>query len=111
MFDQALLIASSDADLDALAQTIVMATTSRRENRQEKLEAAEIKCLLALMAHEKNTTKPDLKPSFANILALLDNADLDSVLQGSWTANEDKTFRQSILSSLSMRLIEISLVR
>ncbi len=111
MFDQALLIASSDADLNALAQTIVMATTSRRENRQENLEAAEIKCLLALMAHEKSATKPDLKPSFTNILALFDKPAIDSVLQESWTANEDKAFRQSILGSLSMRLSEVSLVR
>lgn len=106
MFDQALLIASSNTDLEALARSLILLTTSSNQKRQESMESAEINCLVALMSHEKNNENK--KPSFKNILSLLDKTDLEPVLAEVWHDSADQAFRKAILGSLSMRLIQIS---
>lgn len=108
MFDQALLIANSEADLLALARTVLLSTTSTGEKRQEKCEQAEIKCLVVLLEHEKQQATDGAKPSFDNISSLLDRDETQPILQATWTGDDDEAFRKSILASLGMRLTQIT---
>ena len=104
MFDHALLVAESQIDLAALARSLVLATTSLREKRQEKMETAEINCLIALMSHQKKNT--DEKATFSNILSLLDRSHPNA--RSVWTGSSDETFQRAILGSLRMRLAQIA---
>ncbi len=102
MFDRALLIANSETELAVIA-TAVLSTTSPTETRKEPWFSTEARCLAALMEHEKNSK--DEKPSFRNILHLLENKSaLEPVLDSVWS-NDDQTFRAAVLRSLAMRLM------
>ena len=103
--NQALLIAGSDAELHALAQTILLATSSENVARQQKWETVEARYLVALMAHEKQNAKP----KFENIELLLCNKDsqvIAPVLEEVW-ANDSEAVRKPALNSLIMRIIEL----
>ena len=104
MFDKALLIAKTEAELGALALVVILATSSNREKRKDSWQAAEIGYLTALMSHEKKSADP----KFDNIRALLmqDAAVVEPVLKEVWSSH-DEAFRKSIVNSLSMRVIEL----
>ena len=105
MFNHALLVAESQADLAALARSLVLATTSLREKRQEKMESAEINCLIALMSYQKKNT--DEEATFSKILSLLDRSDPNAILRSVWADSSDAGFQRAILGSLRMRLAQI----
>ncbi len=105
LMDQALLIASSDAELRALAQAVILATSSENVPRKEYWEEIEVRYLAALMAHEKQNQKP----KFENIKLLIWDRDLqavESVLKEVWT-NDTEAVRKSVIGALSMRIIEL----
>jgi hypothetical protein len=103
--DQALLIASSEAELTALAQTVIMATSSENVARKKNWEVIEVRYLAALMAHEKQSAKP----KFENIKLLIEDRDLEKVapvLKDVWV-NDSEDVRKSVIGALSMRVIEL----
>ena len=105
LMDQALLIAGSDAELHALAQTVILATSSENVPRKEYWEVIEVRYLAALMAHEKQNQKP----KFENIKLLIWDRDLQAVepvLKDVW-ASDTEAVRKSVIGALSMRIIHI----
>jgi len=109
LLDQALAVACSDTELNALALTLIMATSVKGMARNEKYEAAELRYLSALMSYEKACIPLSVKPSLRNILLLLEQDHLVSTepaLKDVWR-EEDVVFRNAILRSLGMRLTEV----
>ncbi len=109
MFNKALLQANNEAELNALALVIIVATNPKGGKPQPKdKEAAELKYLVALMAYEKKNAVGHSKPSFDNIMKLLyQNIDAaEPALKAVWS-NDDADFRKSIFGSLTYRVIEL----